>query len=261
VQRCQAQPSTFAIAALCPAWASLIASCTPIRPRATRPLRKSVQNASVSASPTSIERIRTPHRRRVDVLLALATLATAWAGHQSSRWHSEQVEAQAKATASRIEAIRSADEANRQAQVDVSLCIQWVDARAQGQTELADFYRVRFTDRFQPAFKAWIAERPLTNPDAPSSPFVMKRYKLEASQEADSQEATADSAAADAAADIQRADKYVLAVVLFAACLFLAGLSTRLRTTSAQAVVLTLGGVLFIGTVIWVATFPVTVTI
>jgi hypothetical protein len=34
--------------------------------------------------------------------------------------------------------------------------------------------------------------------------------------------------------DIQRADKYVLAVVLFAACLFLAGLSTRLRTVATR---------------------------
>jgi hypothetical protein len=57
------------------------------------------------------------HRRqhRIDVvstvLLALATLATAWAGYQSSRWHSEQ----AKATASRIESTRSQDVADREA--------------------------------------------------------------------------------------------------------------------------------------------------
>src|SRR5215218_6158481 len=57
VQRCQAQPSTFAIAAFSPACASEIASCTPTRPRLTRSLRKSVQNASVSDSPTSRPRI------------------------------------------------------------------------------------------------------------------------------------------------------------------------------------------------------------
>src|SRR3954451_10337776 len=57
VQRCQLQPRTFAIAAFSPAWASEMASWTPTSPRATRPRRKSVQNASVSASPTSIERI------------------------------------------------------------------------------------------------------------------------------------------------------------------------------------------------------------
>src|SRR5215203_5122797 len=50
-------PEHLAIAALRPACASLMASWTPTKPRATRARRKSVQNASVSASPTSIERI------------------------------------------------------------------------------------------------------------------------------------------------------------------------------------------------------------
>jgi hypothetical protein len=53
----------------------------------------------------------------------------------------------------------------------------------------------------------------------------------------------------------------VLAVVLFAACLFFAGLSTRLPTLRGQAVVLSLGCLLFVGTVIWVATLPATVSI
>jgi hypothetical protein len=53
----------------------------------------------------------------------------------------------------------------------------------------------------------------------------------------------------------------VLAVVLFAACLFFAGLSTRMRTISGQEVILILGCVLFVATLIWVATFPVTVKV
>ena len=38
---------------------------------------------------------RTQHRIDLvaTVLLALATVATAWAGYQSSRWHSEQAKA------------------------------------------------------------------------------------------------------------------------------------------------------------------------
>ena len=53
VQRCHGHPSTCASAAFIPRCASLIASRTPTRPRATRFLRNSRQNASVSASPTS----------------------------------------------------------------------------------------------------------------------------------------------------------------------------------------------------------------
>jgi hypothetical protein len=204
-------------------------------------------------------------QRRIDivstVLLSVATLATAWAAYQSSRWHSEQAKLQAKATATRIESTRSQDVADREAQVDVALFFQWVDAHSQGQAELADFYRERFTDRLAPAFDAWIATKPFTNPMAPSSPFAMAQYTVASNEEAASQNTAADAAAAQAAEDIHRADNYVLAVVLFAACLFFAGISTRMRTISGQNVVLTVGCILFVATVVWVATFPVTVTI
>jgi hypothetical protein len=195
------------------------------------------------------------------VLLSVATLATAWAGYQSSRWHSEQAKQQAKATASRIESTRSQGVADREAQIDVALFVQWVNAHSLGRTQLADFYRARFTDRLAPAFDAWIAKRPFSNPSAPPSPFAMKQYSVAANEDAVSQETAADDAAAEAAEDIQRADNYVLAVVLFAACLFFAGVSTRMGTRRGQRVILTLGCILFVATVIWVATFPVTVTI
>jgi hypothetical protein len=60
---------------------------------------------------------------------------------------------------------------------------------------------------------------------------------------------------------IQRADNYTLCVVLFAASLFFAGISTRLRTRTAQVAILVLGWVLFLGTVAWLGTFPTTVSV
>jgi hypothetical protein len=58
----------------------------------------------------------------------------------------------------------------------------------------------------------------------------------------------------------QRADNYMLAVVLFASSLFFAGISTKLRVTSARIAVLALGCVLFISTVIWLGTLPIQLT-
>jgi hypothetical protein len=191
------------------------------------------------------------------VLLALATVATAWAGYQSSRWHGEQAQAQSRATASRIESARASGVANREAQIDVELFIQWVDARAQRDRQLETFYRRRFRDEFTPAFRAWIASRPFTNPDAPLSPFAMPEYRLAATEEVDRLEASATAASEEAREDIERADRYVLAVVLFASSLFFAGISTRLRTRWGEAVILGLGCVLFLATLAWVATFPV----
>jgi hypothetical protein len=202
--------------------------------------------------------------RRIDVistvLLALATLAIAWAGYQATRWHDEQALEQMAATKSRIESTTLADAANREAQVDITLFTQWVDARSRGDAELAGFYRDRFTSRFRSVFQAWISSSPFTNPNASPTPFAIPRYRQQVTHAAQAEQAIADTAAAQAAGDIHRADRYVLAVVLFAACLFFAGLCTRVRTVAGQVVVLGLGCILFLGTVTWVATFPVTVT-
>ena len=195
------------------------------------------------------------------VLLAMAAVATAWAAYQSARWHGEQAKAQSASSAARVESTRAANVANRQAQIDVALFTQWVDAYARDETKLADFYRKRFRPEFEPAFEAWVATKPWTNSDAPLSPFAMPQYKLAATAQADGLETQAAAASMKVGGYIQNADNYSLAVVLFAASLFFAGISTRLRSITARAVVLGLGYVLFLGTLIWVATFPVTVSV
>jgi hypothetical protein len=195
------------------------------------------------------------------VLLAMATVATAWAGYQSSRWHGEQAEAQARATAARVESTRSSGVANRQGEIDVALFIQWADAYALDETQLQQFYRRRFRDEFKPAFRAWIATQPLTSPGAPLTPFAMPEYRLAAQDEVERLEAQATVAAEEAREDIDRADRYVLAVVLFASSLFFAGISTRLRTRWGEVAILGLGCTLFVGTAIWVATFPVSLAL
>lgn len=195
------------------------------------------------------------------VLLAIAAVATAWASYQSARWHGEQARAQSASIAARVESTRAADVANRQGQIDVALFTQWVDAYARDETELADFYRKRFRPEFKPAFGAWVATMPRKNPNAPLSPFAMPQYKLAATAAADRLEVKAAASSQRAGGFIQRADDYSLAVVLFASSLFFAGISTRLHSSTPRMVVLGLGYVLFLGTVTWIATFPVSLSV
>ncbi len=195
------------------------------------------------------------------VLLAIAAVATAWAAYQSGRWHGEQARAQSASIAARVESTRQANVANRQTQIDVALFTQWVDAFAQNETELADFYRRRFHAEFKPAFRAWIATKPRTNPDAPLSPFAMPQYKLDATTRAETLEKQAAAASASVGQYIQRADNYSLTVVLFAASLFFAGISTRLSSRTPRRVVLGLGYALFLGSLIWIATFPISLDV
>jgi hypothetical protein len=191
------------------------------------------------------------------VLLALAAVATAWSGYQASQWHGEQALSSSRATATRIESARASGEANRQVQVDVALFTQWADAVAQEEPRLAAFYRARFRDRFRPAFEAWLDQRPLGNPEAAATPFELPEYRLAATADADRLEAEAEAAGDDVQTDVGRAERYVLAVVLFATAIALAGIGARLRVFPIRAAVLAVGWAVFLGTVAWLATFPV----
>lgn len=195
------------------------------------------------------------------ILLALATVATAWSGYQASRWNAEATKATARGTAARLESTRRSDLANAQAQVDVALFTQWVNAYATGENELRDFYFARFRPEFKPALEAWIATRPLKNPRAPLSPFAMPQYRQAAREEASDLQAQADTWAAKARTDVQRSTNYVLGVVLFAASLFFAGMSTKLPSPRLRIALLAIGIVVFVSTLAWIALSPVSVAV
>ena len=154
------------------------------------------------------------------ILLSVAAVATAWSSYQATRWNGEQAKASSRTNAIRIDAARAQGLAEAQTQVDVATFTSWVDAYARDETELADFYFERFRAEFKPAVEAWIARRPLRNPDAPLTPFAMPQYRLEATAEAERLDEEAAASAALVQRNIQRSSNYVLAVVLFAVSLF-----------------------------------------
>ena len=194
------------------------------------------------------------------VLLALATIATAWAAYQSRQWTGTQSEATAKATADRIAENRAAALANRQVQIDVATFIQWLDARARHEQQLARFYRQRFRPEFERAFAAWLATRPFGNRAAPPTPLATRAYRLKANADAEGLERAAAATAERAKTANRRAEDYMLAVVLFAIALFFAGISNKMETETARAVVLGMGCVVFLGAVIYLATLPAQLT-
>src|SRR5262245_51968577 len=135
------------------------------------PLGRRPHHRCVTAEPED------PRHRRVDlfatVLLAVAAVATAFSTYQSTRWRGDQAQDAARATAAHIASSEASTRAGQLTEIDVATFTQWIDADVAGDTELATFYRQRFRDEFQPAFEAWIATNPRTNPDAPHTPFEM----------------------------------------------------------------------------------------
>jgi hypothetical protein len=196
------------------------------------------------------------HELMATILLAVAAVASAWSTFQSGRWRGEQAVDTNKGQAARIESSEAHTRAGQLTQIDIAIFIQWVNANAAHEANLAQFYRQRFRAEFRPAFYAWIATRPFTNPRAPTSPFAMPQYRLAQTEAATRLAATAAVQSRAAANANQRADDYLLALVLFASSLFFAGISTKLKSLPLREVLLGLGWLIFLASLIWVATLP-----
>ena len=195
------------------------------------------------------------------ILLAVAAVATAWSTYQSTQWRGEQAVSTSKGTAARIESSEAATRAGQLTQIDIATFVQWTNAHVAGDGELEDFYRRRFRPEFKPAFDAWLATDPLTNPNAPLTPFAMPEYRVSESVRSSELNADAGRHAGDAEKANQRADNYVLAVVMLAAALFFAGISTKLHAERQREALLALGWLILLGTAIWLSTSPVQVSV
>ena len=193
------------------------------------------------------------------ILLAVAAVATAWSTYQSTQWRGEQAVNTSKGTAARIESSEAATRAGQLTQIDIATFVQWTDAHLTADDELATFYRHRFRPEFEPAFDAWLATEPFTNPDAPLTPFAMPEYRISESVRSSELNAQAGQHSDDAESANQRADNYVLAVVMLASALFFAGISTKLHEERQREALLALGWLIFLGTAIWLGVSPVQV--
>lgn len=195
------------------------------------------------------------------VLLALAAVATAWSGYQASRWNGEAAKASGHTNKLRIEAARAQGLAEAQKGADLATFTQWVDAYLLDRPAVANFYFKRFRKEFKPAVVAWIATRPLKNPNAPPSPFALPQYRLAAASDAKRLDAEADVSSATKDRNIQHSTDYVLGVVLFSVALFFAGMSVKLPLRRLRVLLLAFGIAIFVGTVAWIATSPISFSV
>jgi hypothetical protein len=195
------------------------------------------------------------------VLLALAAVATAWSSYQANRWNGEQVKAGSRTNGLRIEAARAQGLSQAETQVDVATFIAWSDAYATGDRELQQFYETRFRDEFKPAFDAWLATKPFDEPKAPLTPFKMPEYQPASKIEAARLDAVSVASSEVVQRNVQRSANYVLAVVLFAVSLFFAGVSTKLDSRRLRVALLAVGWMVLVGTVVWLASFPVELSV
>jgi hypothetical protein len=190
------------------------------------------------------------------LLLAIATLATAWCGFQAAGWSGDLAERFAHASTVRIKAAQASTQAGQLRIDDLLYFNGWLDARRAGNAELASIYRRRFRPEFVPAYEAWIAQRPFTNPRAIAGPLYMPEYRLADLERSAKLDAAADEHHIEGARAKIYADRYILATVFMAAVLFFAGISLRLDWRPLRIAVLAMAGALLAGGGAFVLTLP-----
>jgi len=210
----------------------------------------------------------------VSVALAAAVVLTAWSGFQASKWSGVQANSYAAAGATRTESIRLSNLAGQQAQIDVSLFVDWVAAifdeieagtvtlgnaaeYRPDRGSLSGFLFLRMRDEFKPAIEAWLATDPINNDDAPASPFAMDEYRLAAQEQADALRAEAEALSQTAREANQTSDNYVLTGVLFAGVLFFGGIANSLKKMQNRMVVLAIAILILVASAFVLLRFPI----
>lgn len=209
------------------------------------------------------------------VVMALAAVGTAWAGFQSAKWSGVQANTYAQASAVRVESGKAATAAGQQQLLDVVTFTSWLQAlqaeiaadpsvRPAGdytpdEDELSGFLYARFREEFRPAVDAWIATRPLIDPDAPATPFEMDEYRLATAERSAELVAEAEDLSATARQANQRSDNYVLTAVALALALFFAGIATRVRRLRTKRFLVVLSVATLAGSAVVLLFSPVTI--
>jgi len=189
------------------------------------------------------------------LLLALATIASAWSAYQATRWGGVQANAYSSAAATRAESVRASNTALAQQQVDVATYIAWLDAYASERPILLAFYEDRFRAEFKPAFQAWLTSAPEGSvPDG--SPFSRPEYVLAEQQKADDLLAKAEASAAEARSANQTGDNFILVAVLMASVLFFAGVGTKFRAAVTRRTMISMAAVVFLIGLVVIASLP-----
>jgi hypothetical protein len=182
--------------------------------------------------------------RVVDVaslaLISITAVLSALCGYQSGRWGEAQTRLYNVANADRVRAAEVTGRGNTLTIIDVTLFLNYINAVAGGRTREAAFINRRFRPEMRPAMNAWLATKPLTNPKAPSSPFVMPEYTLRTKAQAQAEEDRAAGSFQAAQEAARHADDFLLLTVVFAGVAFLAGMSTKLAFPR-HAIVVSLG--------------------
>ena len=174
-----------------------------------------------------------PKKRWVEpvtaVLMALATVGTAWCSYKSACWTrqsnrlmNEYNSLERRAGVLTLQGMQSAT-------IHSAMFMQMLAAQEAGNEKLANFYVERFPPDVRKAYDAWLAQKPFENPKADPHPFVPNLYEARGTREAAELSAKAANNLLEARRAGNTSGQYLANTVLFATMLFFANAVEQVR--------------------------------
>ncbi len=193
------------------------------------------------------------------VVLSIAALASSAASYQAGLWDGEQAAHYTRASVLRVQASRAALEGDTLRAVEVQAFGAWLEAKARGDNKAADFYQARLPAEFKPAFNAWLAEDPLTNPSAAPTPFAMPAYRRPGQDQASATDAQAEQTFNQGQYDNAVSDAFEQGATVLAVALFFGGIGQVFKGKGTRIALLTIAGVALVAGLLRVLSLPIQV--
>jgi hypothetical protein len=191
------------------------------------------------------------------ILMAAATVATAYSAYEATRWGGVQATAFTQAGAHRTESAKSLSAGFSKVSIDANLFTQYAVAFTQGNKQLQTILVKRFfRQEFLPAFNAWVKQHPRTNPKAAKNPFVLPAYQPKDLLTSDKLEAQATASFDEGKEANQTSDNYVLGTIFFAGVLFFAGLGSQFKSERVAFGALAFATIVFLSGLTRLLTLP-----
>ena len=156
------------------------------------------------------------------LLMALATVGTAWCSYESAAWTRRANRLMNEFNALERRAGLASTQGMQAATIHVAMFMQVLAARQAGNEALANFLVERFPPDVRKAYDAWLAQKPLENLNADPHPFVPPLYEMRGAKEA-AEATTKASTRVELARNAGTVSgQYLANTVLFATVLFFA---------------------------------------
>lgn len=176
--------------------------------------------------------VREPEKKRwvepvAALLMALATLGTAWCSYEAAAWTRKANRLLNEYNALERKAGLLSLQGMQTLTIHTAMFMQLLAAKEGGNERLADFYLQRFPPDLRKAYDSWMAEKPFENPKANPHPFVAGLYEVRGTREAAAATASAAGKVDESRAAGNISGAYLANTVLFATVLFFANASSK----------------------------------